>query len=332
MGRFGRRIRRAFGICIVALLAITLNAGTAPARRHSHIRTHTRHTLQRHHRSRIARHVRPARYGRRHRHMRELAFLGYDSSGMPRLRSRAAIVYDVDSNRVLYSKNLDARLPIASLTKIMTALVLLDTEPHWDSLVTIQRSDVYQASHTRLRAGERIFERDLIQTSLMVSDNAATRALVRATGMPHARFIALMNQKARNLGLSGTHFEEETGLDPANVSTARDYARLMALASRNPLISQITSTPHYEFRTNRGVHVLANTDRLVYGKYDVMSGTTGFITEAGYCLATSVRAARRQLVSVVLGAPTKSTRFLETARLLDWVVGRDERLVASAGK
>ena len=267
---------------------------------------------------------------RRHRRLgRELAFLGFDAAGTPRLRSRAAIVFDADSNQVLYSKNLDTRLPIASLTKIMTVLVLLDTEPRWDSLVTLQRSDIYAASHTRLRSGERIYARDLLQASLMVSDNAATRALVRACGVPHERFITMMNQKAAALGMSGSHFVEETGLDPDNVSTARDYARLMTVATRNPLISQITSTPHYEFRTSRGLHALNNTDRLLYGRYTVMTGKTGFINEAGYCLAASVHSARRQLVSVVLGAPTKGTRFLETARLLDWATGRDQKLATA---
>ncbi len=248
----------------------------------------------------------------------EPGLLGMDAAGQPRLRSRAAIVYDPTTGQILYAKNEDQCLPIASLTKIMTAMVVLDRSPDWDSTVTMQRSDIYAASRTRLRSGERIVMRDLFQLALMVSDNAATRALVRSSGLEHEDFVREMNRKAQALGLTGTHFVEETGLDPANVSTASDYARLLSAACRVEKIADVTSTPHYEFTSSRGRHMVANTDRLLYGRWDVMGGKTGFINEAGYCFATCVRSAGRQLVSVVLGAPTKGTRFAETARLLDW--------------
>ncbi|HVP38086.1 MAG TPA: D-alanyl-D-alanine carboxypeptidase family protein [Candidatus Saccharimonadales bacterium] len=362
MDRLCRRIRRASCWCIILLLAAALTAGSASARRHHHAKSksHAHSTRHRHssaHRvksrrtslqaapaagpggtqlagAKRHRHVSRAyasRRLRRHRRGRELAFLGFDSTGQPRLRSRAAIVYDPDSDRVLYAKNPDQRLPIASLTKIMTALVLLETQPEWDSVVAMTREDIHDASRTRLRAGERIRKRDLLQLALMVSDNAATRALVRTSGIAHDEFLARMNARARALGMTGTRFEEETGLDPGNVSSVRDYARLMAAACKYPLVAEVTSTPHYEFRTSRGAHVLANTDRLLYGNYDVMGGKTGFINEAGYCFATVVRAAGRQLVSVVLGAPTKGTRFLETARLIDWAGAVSQPLQARSG-
>ena len=337
MDRPGRRIRRTAGWVFVVLLGASLTTGSASARRHtsashkssSHSRSRkgsgrvlVRHSRARHHL--VTSQATLTRHGRRRHQLRshELAFQGFDATGQPRLRSRAAIVYDLDGDRVLYSKNLDATQPIASLTKIMTALVLLDTGPSWDSVVTMTRSDIYAASHTHLRSGERIMKRDLFQLSLMVSDNAATRALVRSSGLPHDQFVGLMNTKARSLGLSGTHFVEETGLEPANVSTARDYARLLSAASKSPMIASITSSPHYEFRTSRGPRTIANTDRLLYGNYDVMAGKTGFINEAGYCFATCVRIAGHPMVSVVLGAPTKGTRFLETMKLIDWAVQR----------
>jgi serine-type D-Ala-D-Ala endopeptidase (penicillin-binding protein 7) len=197
--------------------------------------------------------------------------------------------------------------------------------------VVMAREDVHDASRTRLRPGERIRKRDLLQLALMVSDNAATRALVRTSGIPHDQFVARMNTRARALRMSSSHFEEETGLDPGNVSSVRDYARLMTAACKYPQIPEITSTPQYQFRTSRGAHVLANTDRLLYGNYDVMGGKTGFINEAGYCFATVVRSAGRNLVSVVLGAPTKGSRFLETARLIDWAGTSTRTLEARAG-
>ncbi|MBI5838336.1 MAG: D-alanyl-D-alanine carboxypeptidase [Candidatus Eisenbacteria bacterium] len=366
MDRTSRRIRRASCWSLLLLLALTLTAGNASARRtHHHRSTKARAHVVKHkravvkHRHAVVKkgkarakgpataHLKqagpPTRHAsassrkqlRRHRHARvrhrEPAFLGYDPAGQPRLRSRAAILYDPDSDKVLYAKNVDTQLPIASLTKIMSILVLLDTHPDWDSVVAMERGDVHDASRTRLRPGEKIRKRDLLQLALMVSDNAATRALVRTSGVPHELFVARMNSRARTLGMTGTRFEEETGLDAGNVSTVRDYAKLMTTACKMPLISEITSTPHYEFRTSRGNHMLANTDRLLYGNYEVMSGKTGFINESGYCFATCVKAAGRQLVSVVLGAPTKGTRFLETARLIDWAGTSAERLRAQAG-
>ncbi len=338
MDRTGRRIRRAAGWALLVLLGAFLTFGTASARRHSHSKSthksrgHSHATVRRHHRTSAhasaASTRRHGRHGRRGRMVRELAFMGYGANGEPRLRSRAAIVMDPDSNRVLFCKNEDQRMPIASLTKVMTALVLLDTGPAWDSVVTMTRPDIYQASHTRLRSGERLKKRDLFQLSLMVSDNAATRALVRSSGLPHERFVEMMNVKARAMGLTGTHFVEETGLDPENVSTAHDYARLLSAAWHNPMVASITSTPEYQFRTSRGMHEIHNTDRLLYGNYEVMTGKTGFINEAGYCFATCVRAAGHPLVSVVLGAPTKGTRFLETMKLIDWAASRRSPLSA----
>jgi D-alanyl-D-alanine endopeptidase (penicillin-binding protein 7) len=125
-----------------------------------------------------------------------------------------------------------------------------------------------------------------------------------------------MNRKAAELGLTGSRFVEFTGLDEHNVSTAADVARMLHAAAHDPLIQSITTTREYEFRTERRVHAIRNTDRLLYGKWDVLGGKTGFIQEAGYCFATWIHSQGRDLIAVVLGAPTNATRFADAVRLI----------------
>ena len=122
-----------------------------------------------------------------------------------------------------------------------------------------------------------------------------------------------------DLGLTGTHFDEVTGLDEHNVSTASDVARMLHAAAHEPLIAEITTTRSYAFRTERRFHTVGNTSRLLYGRYEVKGGKTGFIHEAGYCFATWVRSQGRDLIAVVLGAPTNATRFADTVRMLQKV-------------
>ena len=125
-----------------------------------------------------------------------------------------------------------------------------------------------------------------------------------------------LGKAMRELGLTGSRFTEFTGLDEHNVSTAADVARMLHAAAHDPLIQQITTTREYEFRTERRVHAIRNTDRLLYGNWDVLGGKTGFIQEAGYCFATWIRSQGRDFIAVVLGAPTNATRFADAVRLL----------------
>jgi len=231
--------------------------------------------------------------------------------------ARSAIVLDPATGQVLYEKNAGVAVPIASLTKLMTVLVFLEQKPDLDRVAEVAREDLRGAGHTRLRSRERVALRDLLHMSLMCSDNAATRILVRESALDSEDYLARMNQKALELGLTHTRYVEFTGLDERNVSTASDVARLLRIASNHPTIRAISTTRSYEFRSaSRRPHMVANTNRLLYGRYQVLGGKTGFIQESGYCLATWLRAQGRDLITVVLGAPTNATRFADVMRLV----------------
>ena len=230
--------------------------------------------------------------------------------------ARNAILLDPSTGEVLFEKNSSRSVPIASLSKLMTAIVFLEQKPDFDREVEITREELAGAGHTQLRRGEVVPLGELLRMSLMSSDNCATRAIALESGIAPDEFIVRMNRKAIELGLTGTRFVEFTGLDERNVSTAADVARLLHAAANEPLIAEITTTRSYEFRTARRRHQIGNTDRLLYGRYEVLGGKTGFIREAGYCFATWVRAGGRDLIAVVLGAPTNATRFADAVRLI----------------
>jgi D-alanyl-D-alanine endopeptidase (penicillin-binding protein 7) len=160
---------------------------------------------------------------------------------------------------------------------------------------------------------------DLFHCSLISSDNAATRALARSTGLSDTEFVSRMNDRAREMGLVRTQYVEMTGLDPQNRSTAMEQAKVLLAASRNPIIAEVTSLPTYTLRCSKRTETLVNSNRLLRSRSDVLAGKTGFIRAAGYCLATLVGQSREpHLITVVLGAPTNSSRFAESAKLIDW--------------
>jgi len=233
--------------------------------------------------------------------------------------ARNAILLDPSTGEVLFEKNSSRSVPIASLTKLMTAMVFLEQQPDLARDVVVSNDEIRGAGHTQLRNHEVVQLGELLRMSLMSSDNCATRVLARESGLPHADFIARMNRKAVELGLTGTHFDEVTGLDEHNVSTASDVARMLHAAAHEPLIAEITTTRSYAFKTERRYHTVGNTNRLLYGRYEIKGGKTGFIQEAGYCFATWVHSQGRDLIAVVLGAPTNATRFADTVRMLQKV-------------
>jgi D-alanyl-D-alanine endopeptidase (penicillin-binding protein 7) len=210
-------------------------------------------------------------------------------------------------------------MPVASLTKLMTAMVFLQTAPEWDRVIEIVPEDVRHASRTKIRAREEITVRDLIHAALMSSDNAATKALVRTCGVPREEFVRRMNLLADSLGLVGTHFVEPTGLSELNVSSAQAMAQILRAAVESDVVSAITQKTDYTFTTNRRVHRLVNTNRLLRSQWNITSGKTGFIREAGYCLVTNVKGPTGvDITAVLLGAPSNALRFAEARRILDW--------------
>lgn len=235
--------------------------------------------------------------------------------------ARNAIALDPATGTVLFEKNAGASAPCASLTKLMTALVFLEQKPDFTRHVEVTNAELSGGGHTQLRRGERVRLGDLLHMSLMCSDNVATRVIARESGMPHEDFISRMNRKSVELGLARTRFVESTGLDERNVSTAADMARLLRAAADNPIIHEISTLRGYDFlglssRDRARPHHISNTNRLLYGRYEIRGGKTGFISESGYCLATWIRTDQRDMIAVVMGAPTNATRFADVVRLV----------------
>jgi len=259
------------------------------------------------------------RRSRRPRSGRTVRLPAVTPHGIPRLHVKAAYVVDATNNRVLFQKNPERAFPIASLTKLMTALVFFDLKPEFDRVVEVTIQDKRNSSRSHLRVGEEISIRDLIHAALMSSDNVATKTLVRTSGIPYDEFIGRMNMKAVALDLQSARFVEPTGLDERNVATASDCARILRAASTNPVVSAIMQKSSYQFTSNRRQHMLVNTNRLLRSKWRVTAGKTGFIHEAGYCLATNVETTSgTEITAVLLGAPSNALRFAEARRLLDW--------------
>ncbi|TPW07214.1 MAG: D-alanyl-D-alanine endopeptidase (penicillin-binding protein 7), partial [bacterium] len=255
----------------------------------------------------------------------------FDPARPATLRAESAVVLDRRTRNVIWGKNPDERRPVASLTKLMTALVVIESPLSMDDSITVTTVDVTGAGRSRVRAGNRVSIGDLFHCSLISSDNAATRTLARATGLSTAEFVARMNQRATELGMERTHYAEMTGLDAGNVSTARDQARVLEAAYSDPMIASLLGTESHSFRCGKRTETLNNTNRLLRSRTDVAGGKTGFTRPAGYCLATQCgNAAEPSLTTVVLGAPSSSSRFSESAKLIDWAKKSMDPLAGTA--
>ena len=251
----------------------------------------------------------------------------------PRLRAQAAIILDPVSGETLWERNSRELRSIASITKVMTVLLFLDQNPDLSQDVVISRQDVRRASTTYLRRGERVTVGDLVHLSLVASDNAAARALARVSPWGTKRFITRMNAKAAELGLRQTRFIDPSGLHENNVSSAHDVSRLILAASEQPRMAEIMRKRSYRINTSRRARIIRSTNRLLGTSLEVLAGKTGYIDEAGYCLATIVQLDDGRSVSVVvLGAQSNSGRFTEARRLVNWLSTQASVLLTSAAE
>jgi D-alanyl-D-alanine endopeptidase (penicillin-binding protein 7) len=256
---------------------------------------------------------------------------------VPAPRAAAAIIYDPETNQVLFEENAQELRSIASITKVMTALVFLESLPDLSQVVKVQRADVLRASTTYLRSGYSVTSEDLLHLLLIGSDNAAARVIARVSPYGADGFIERMNAKAGELGLEHTHYEDPSGLLAANTSSAYDQARLIAYAAADERIGAIMRMSSYALPVGKRVVQVNSTNRLVRnGELDVLGGKTGFIRSSGYCLATLVRLPQtgRQVAVVVLGAKSNAGRFAETKHLFNWLSGHvtTTTVVADAGQ
>ena len=250
-----------------------------------------------------------------------------DNQGL-KLSAKGAIVIDRDSGRVLFEKNPDSRLPVASISKLATALVFLETDTDWDKVVFMESGDYVGGARLKVGLGEGLTVKDLFYASLVGSANNGVAALVRATDMSNKEFIIKMNKKAQELGMEKTYFAEPTGLNMVNHSTARDVAKLMEAVLGKEEIVKALNMEKYGFKTlntNRWVSI-QNTDKLLSSflnngdGYKVLGGKTGYNLEARHCLTAGIRGQQKQeIVAVILGAESNSARFQEMKGLAWWV-------------
>ena len=253
--------------------------------------------------------------------------LSFDGLRPPRIRAQAAMIYNPVTHEVLWESDGYARRSIASITKVMTALVFLGDEPDLTRDVVVSRRDVRRANTTYLRRGERIELGDLLHLALVASDNAAARVLARISRWGTEGFVEQMNLKATELGLRSTSFADPSGLNRQNLSTPYDLSRLISHATENSTIVTIMQKNSYGFRTSRRAVTVRNTNRLLRGRLKVVGGKTGYIDAAGYCLAAVVNDSNLgPLAVVVLGARSNSARFSEIGRLADWASENGESL------
>jgi len=262
--------------------------------------------------------------------------LKLDAQGdmVPDVRAEAAIIYNPATNKVLWEEKAFDQRSIASITKVMTALCFLEEAPDLAQQVVITGADIRGASVTHLRPLEAVSLQNLLHLMLIASDNAAARAIARVSPYGAAGFVARMNQKAAELGLSSTSYADPSGLLPQNVSSAYDMARLIAYAADDALISNIMRTEAYSFRTSMKAVTIHSTNQLLRSSgVDVRGGKTGFINQAGYCLATLLHLPDldQTVAVVVLGARSNASRFSETKNLLSWVTAKAQSLLRGGG-
>jgi len=244
------------------------------------------------------------------------------SDDVLRLKSSVALVVDQQTNEVLYSKNDKAVLPIASLTKLMTGLLVEDAKLPLDETVVITQADVdtEKGSRSRLRVGSVLTRGELLHLALMASENRAAHALGRTYPGGMDQFVAAMNAKARTLGMQDTVYVEPTGLSSRNQSSAQDLAKLVDVASQYPLLRELSTSPSYAVAMGKRSVQFNNTNRLVRNSnWDIGLQKTGYISEAGRCLVMQTRIAGRNLIMVFLDSAGKLTRIADAQRVRRWI-------------
>ena len=238
------------------------------------------------------------------------------------LKSSVALVVDQDTNEVLLSKNDQAVLPIASLTKLMTGMIISQAKLPMDEPITITQDDVdtEKGSRSRLLVGSTLTRGEMLHLALMSSENRAAHALGRTYPGGLEVFVALMNAKARQLGMTDTRYVEPTGLSSRNQSSARDLAVLVKVAHGDPLLRELSTSPGYEVAVGPKTLQYNNTNGLVKNPtWDIGLQKTGYISEAGRCLVMQTQIAGRKLIMVFLDSAGKFSRLGDAERVRHWV-------------
>jgi D-alanyl-D-alanine endopeptidase (penicillin-binding protein 7) len=240
-----------------------------------------------------------------------------------RLSSANVLVFDAKEGKAVYAKAADEVTPIASLTKLMTAMVVLDANQPMDDVLSIDMDDFdyLKGSHSRLRMGTTLTRAEMLRLALMSSENRAASALARHYPGGTLAFVAAMNEKAMALGMTRTHYDDSTGLSPKNVSTANDLARLVRAAADYPVIRDYSTTPSHYVETNGGQTLgFNNSNALVKSSaWDIQLQKTGYIREAGRCVVMLANIASKPMVIVLLDSIGKFTRTADAQRVKHWL-------------
>jgi D-alanyl-D-alanine endopeptidase (penicillin-binding protein 7) len=259
----------------------------------------------------------------------ELSNSVFKPNSSPKLRSSIALIYDENTQRPLYSKNPDTHAPIASITKLMTAMTVLDAKLPLDEAISIDAADMdmLKGTHSRLSVGMTFTRGEMLRLALMASENRAAAALARTYPGGTAAAVAAMNAKARSLGMPDTRFYDSTGLNCDNVSTARDLVKMVAAASNYALIHQYTTTATHSVDGLRGREMrFNNTNPLVKNaSWDIGVSKTGYISEAGRCLVMQAKINQHPVIIVLLDSWGKRTRIGDANRIKKWMESSNAR-------
>jgi D-alanyl-D-alanine endopeptidase (penicillin-binding protein 7) len=246
----------------------------------------------------------------------------------PDVRSNSVLVLDSSNASVVFARKADLAAPIASITKLMTALVVLDGKQPLDERITIAQDDCSKGKgrYSRLAVGTKLSRGDMLHLALMSSENRAAHAVGRNYPGGLATFVRTMNLKAKALGMTRTHFVDPSGLSSQNVASARDLAKLIAAASRSATIREYSTSKVHSVRVGRRMMDFHNTNSLVANPtWQVAVQKTGFINEAGHCLVMQATIEDRPIIIVLLNSFGRYTRVADAKRIRQWIEARPGR-------
>ena len=240
------------------------------------------------------------------------------------IASGSAMLIDLQTNKIIYSSNPDVIVPIASVTKLMTAMVVLDAKLPMDEYISVNISDTPEMKgvFSRVKLNSELSRREMMLITLMSSENRAAASLAHHYPGGYVAFIAAMNAKAKSLGMMSTHYVEPTGLSTHNVSTARDLSKLLAAARKYPTLGQLSTTKEKTVAFRKPNYTLGfhNTDHLVNKeKWNIKLTKTGFTNQAGHCLVLVTEMGNRPVSLVILDAFGKYTHFADASRIRNWI-------------
>ena len=251
-----------------------------------------------------------------------VAAAGAAAGSISAVRSNVVLVQDLSSNTTLFSRNDDAARPIASITKLMTAIVIVDANQSMGDIIEVTTSDVDTVKHSRSRlpVGTKLSRGDMMHLALMSSENRAANALGRHYPGGMTAFVAAMNSKAKQLGMTQSRFVEPTGLSSENISSPRDLVKLLQASASRPAIRQYTTDEQHEVRSSGHATLFRNTNMLVMNPaWDIKVSKTGYINEAGQCLVMLARINNRDMAIILLNADGKGTRVGDAVKIKQWV-------------